>query len=483
MKNNLFNYATSELSQDAFICWLCSFAYENTDTDPILKECAQDLISLFVPECSSKDVIITNIERQVEHTDVLLTVKCKNEKYKIIVEDKMYTNEHDNQLKKYLDTIKEIYSDYHVRGVYYKTGFQSDLSVVKEAGYNFISRKQMLDFMHPYTEKIKNQIFLDYYEYWNDFQKKVEEYKSLPVSDWGWHQINGFYDFLKANNDTSYQNLWTGYGYVANQSGGFYGLWTGDYNSKVSLDGRLYELYLQIEAVPSTNTSVQICLKLSVKDNLDKSDIRKDRNDIIFDENWNYKLGKYNFVKPKRLSLGNHMTLGTYALNFEKIKDLTYKIILDKMEEAIKDYLKLLSDIKQDDNEFAQLLLDTIVFPEKRKIYNPVVLVCKNEMVAKQMLNEFKSICTKEKIKIINGVDMILNNNAFSNEQNVFVMFENLQIVAGNSIYEQRFFDLYNLLWTKSVSMIITLNDEPGLIHFQGRNYSRLTWGIKAEIT
>ena len=26
MKNNLFSYATSELSQDAFICWLCSFA-------------------------------------------------------------------------------------------------------------------------------------------------------------------------------------------------------------------------------------------------------------------------------------------------------------------------------------------------------------------------------------------------------------------------------------------------------------------------
>ena len=28
LKNNLFNYATSELSQDAFLCWLASYALE-----------------------------------------------------------------------------------------------------------------------------------------------------------------------------------------------------------------------------------------------------------------------------------------------------------------------------------------------------------------------------------------------------------------------------------------------------------------------
>lgn len=31
LKNNLFEYATSELSQDAFICWLASYAHEEAE--------------------------------------------------------------------------------------------------------------------------------------------------------------------------------------------------------------------------------------------------------------------------------------------------------------------------------------------------------------------------------------------------------------------------------------------------------------------
>ncbi len=38
-RNNLFQFATSELSQDAFICWLMNFAGENYQhADLILSE-------------------------------------------------------------------------------------------------------------------------------------------------------------------------------------------------------------------------------------------------------------------------------------------------------------------------------------------------------------------------------------------------------------------------------------------------------------
>lgn len=47
MDNNLFNYATSELSQDAFICWLLSFAKQESK-DEKLKEVAQALIRKFI---------------------------------------------------------------------------------------------------------------------------------------------------------------------------------------------------------------------------------------------------------------------------------------------------------------------------------------------------------------------------------------------------------------------------------------------------
>ena len=46
-KPNLFEYATSELSQDAFICWL--LAWIEYPQEPHLYQCAKDLIKLFVP--------------------------------------------------------------------------------------------------------------------------------------------------------------------------------------------------------------------------------------------------------------------------------------------------------------------------------------------------------------------------------------------------------------------------------------------------
>lgn len=73
MKNNLFYYATSELTQDAFICYLMSFALEGAKDDPVLCRCAKAVLREMVPEVSEKEVSLTNVERQVNHIDVLLT--------------------------------------------------------------------------------------------------------------------------------------------------------------------------------------------------------------------------------------------------------------------------------------------------------------------------------------------------------------------------------------------------------------------------
>ena len=48
-RNNLFSFATSELSQDAFIGWLMSFALpEHEDEEPQLADCARELLRLMV---------------------------------------------------------------------------------------------------------------------------------------------------------------------------------------------------------------------------------------------------------------------------------------------------------------------------------------------------------------------------------------------------------------------------------------------------
>lgn len=317
MKNNLFSYATSELSQDAFICWLASYALEGAKTDNALQECAKEMITMFVPELCGQEYTLTEVERQKYHVDVLLTVQVSGGCYKIIVEDKTYTTEHDNQLKNYLDVIKKNNTDCVIRGVYYKTGFQCDLSTVEDAGYTIITRMQMLHLMGKYVSFTRNQIFLDYFEYWDNFQQETEGYRDLPVSRWGWRQINGFYDHLKITNYLSKRNFWMGYGYVANRKGGFHGLWTGINNHRICVNGDFYELYLQMETFIGGPTSAQLCLKLSVVDSdEDKEKIRTARDHLIYTEQWTYNLEKYNFRKPARLAVGRHMTLGIYTLTY-----------------------------------------------------------------------------------------------------------------------------------------------------------------------
>lgn len=60
---------------------------------------------MFVPEFEGKKFKLLNVERQVDNVDVLLTVECEEKIYKIIVEDKTYTSEHDNQLNRYVEEL------------------------------------------------------------------------------------------------------------------------------------------------------------------------------------------------------------------------------------------------------------------------------------------------------------------------------------------------------------------------------------------
>lgn len=71
-ENNLFNYATSELSQDAFLCWLASYALEDAEPDDALRSCAREMLELFVPELKGRPFTLKDVERQVWHIDALL---------------------------------------------------------------------------------------------------------------------------------------------------------------------------------------------------------------------------------------------------------------------------------------------------------------------------------------------------------------------------------------------------------------------------
>lgn len=353
LKNNLFEYATSELSQDAFICWLASYAHEEAEKDAALNECARKMLEMFVSEIKGKNFKLLDVERQVDNVDVLLTVECEEKIYKIIVEDKTYTSEHDNQLNRYKDALQKKHKENAVivKGVYYKTGFQSDLSSVEDAHYEIISREKMLNLMQQYVDKTNNQIFISYFNYWNSKQKLVETFKTLPVVDWGWWAVYGFYDYLHTESDfLDKHGFNSSYSYVSNRSGGFecFYIPVKDENKDLFIvaqsgeDGKEIKhkcwLYLQIETIiGAEKTNMEIRLKVA---NDNENNSRVDTYDLKNKFLTKYVYGHTKFVKPASLRTGKWMTVGIYDVKFGENDGV--EVLMKLLEDAISDYKMIL---------------------------------------------------------------------------------------------------------------------------------------------
>lgn len=322
MKPNLFKFATSELSQDAFILWLLEWANPKyAAEDKALHETAQEFVRLLL---NNKDLTIksVNTTRQKNHIDVFAIV---NEKYAIIIEDKTDTSEHNNQLERYEKWVTEQkeYSALETHIVYYKRGNESYFRLNKMIDkyalkrFTILTRKDVLEVLTKCTTN--NLIFCDYVEYIQDIQRQTEAYQSLPVSDWSYYTWQGFYMALE-------KELQTGdWGYVPNKQGGFWGFnWHWDsITSNTDVD-----IYLQIE-------EKKLCVKACQKDGVEKGYIYSSQLVELAKEK------NISLVKPDRLRKGTTMTLAVHKFpdtaNFSDIVQLLREI--DNFLDEASQYL------------------------------------------------------------------------------------------------------------------------------------------------
>ena len=110
MKHNLFAFATSELSQDAFFCWALDCL--NRDEDSPLYGFGRSFCALLLGRKNDdlpkiKGVVI---RRQFKHVDVLALVVYSNRTTidALVIEDKVNTSEHDDQIQKYLTELDNL---------------------------------------------------------------------------------------------------------------------------------------------------------------------------------------------------------------------------------------------------------------------------------------------------------------------------------------------------------------------------------------
>jgi hypothetical protein len=321
MRPNIFEISTKELTQDAFITWLIKWADpSNNKYDTNLHKCGIDFVKYLIKKQFNEDIEINKVEagRQRKNIDIWADV---NEKYFIIIEDKIFASEHSNQLERYRETAIEWYKDNHreLVYIYLKTGTEakSSLKIVSEKGFSIIERLELINFFKRY--RIKNNIFIDFVKKINRLEKVENAYDSKKIKLWDWNCWIGFYHFL----DTKLEIAdWR---YVANPSGGFLGIWWH------FLKWKDYNVYIQIE-------QGNLCFKIGeVYEN--RKDVRDEWFNILMKKS--YKKNRNEINKPIRFGNGTYMTVAIVERK-NWLGDDNEIINKEKVLATLKEYEKFL---------------------------------------------------------------------------------------------------------------------------------------------
>ena len=328
---NIFEFATSELSQDAFFAWLIKCACPHyMAIDEELCKLGQSFVKLLA---QNDNLLIEKIDvgRQWKNIDIWVEV---NDDIFIAIEDKTETTEHDKQLERYKEIVHEEYDGHRDKlyFVYLKTGNEpkSIINKISEGGYNVILRDDILALLKNY--KGKHTFVLNYFDRLQEIEDDTQKFSKVPVSEWGWYAWQGFYQELNKHIDIA---SWS---YVANPSGGFLGAWW----YFIGVDDKI-EMYLQFE-------EQKLCFKIWC-DYENRSEIRNRLFDILMNE----KEGKFSdkeIHKPQRFGSGAYMTIAVvepetlFGSGVVDIKQVVKKLhIYEKLVDSccdkyVKEYIE-----------------------------------------------------------------------------------------------------------------------------------------------
>jgi len=170
---NLFDYATSELSQDAFISWLLSWAGAPTDT-PLRRvglAFIRFLYCLDGPgreagiEAPARITLTGRVKQQHLGIDVYFEARIDDREVCFVIEDKTDTSHHSDQLQRYLDAVQADRKMDETIGIYFKTGgwFKEDHEVV-ELGYRRLDAPAMHEFLSRYDD-VRHPVLRDYVDH------------------------------------------------------------------------------------------------------------------------------------------------------------------------------------------------------------------------------------------------------------------------------------------------------------------------------
>ena len=224
IKPNLFEFATKELSQDAFLCWLISWANPAVKNhDQALHECGRAFLnSLFeaAKEQAPNEIVRLKVHRQNDHIDLWVEIDEGEKKTIILIEDKVGTGNHSDQLKNYKTKLTNRFQEARLICIYFKTFDQSNFEAIHEAGYHTFNRTMLLKTLEPYRD-LSNAILQDFIGRMSNVEQWVATFNSTCLGEWDHLHWVGLYQALQASEKFPKLN----WGRVNNFAGGYWGCW------------------------------------------------------------------------------------------------------------------------------------------------------------------------------------------------------------------------------------------------------------------
>lgn len=201
---NIFDFATKELSQDAFLSWFIANCNELE-----IGEYSYDFINLIGGfDFEFGDIKKVTIKQQEHNMDIVVDLwDVNNLHYVIVIEDKTSSSAHSGQLKRYAEIIDgwntgEKDYENRRRKVFYKVDYltEQDNSEIKEAdkgrGENDKWRVFNLDIIHEFFFKIpktSSEILNSYVEHIKRLHRDFHVVSNEPVKNWNYTNFQTFF--------------------------------------------------------------------------------------------------------------------------------------------------------------------------------------------------------------------------------------------------------------------------------------------------
>ena len=156
---NLYEFATKELAQDATIAYILAWADPTyRESHPHFHALGTKLLRslLWTQEVGLPLIETLHIKTQVNHIDILVEINIDKNANRIIllIEDKVSTTEHSNQIERYTETVEKRYrgSYDHLVAVYLKTGNVSKEELPPKDKCGHFLRRDLLDVLNRFQD-------------------------------------------------------------------------------------------------------------------------------------------------------------------------------------------------------------------------------------------------------------------------------------------------------------------------------------------